>query len=109
MATSTLIPEFTFGDRLAKARAVAGITQDEMAEKLGQSHSTINKWEHGTQPRNLLKVVAKWAEVTGVDELWLLKGESAFTKPGSSTPWDLNDYGDRDPFADAVAEYGQPA
>jgi transcriptional regulator with XRE-family HTH domain len=37
--------EFTVGERLAKARKHAGLTQDEMAEKLEVSHSTVAKWE----------------------------------------------------------------
>lgn len=78
--------EFTMGERLAKARKHADLTQDEMADKLGVSHSTVAKWElDKSQPRNMLHLLKKWAELTGVSELWLL-GYGKSKSAGSSTP-----------------------
>ena len=37
----------TFGDNLAKARKKAGLSQEELAEKMGLTRQTISKWETG--------------------------------------------------------------
>ena len=51
-------------DRLRLARLKAGIEQEEMAEILGVSSSTISNWECGrTAPKAAF--VAAWARVTG--------------------------------------------
>lgn len=65
-------PVWTFGDRLAKARREAGLTQSAIAVRLGRPKSSISAWESGVPPRNLLRVAAQWAEVTGVPVGWLL-------------------------------------
>lgn len=66
-------PEWTFGDRLAKARRHAGMEQGEMAKALGVSRPTISTWERDeNQPRNLLDVAQRWADLTGVEIGWLL-------------------------------------
>ena len=36
-----------FGDNLAKARKKAGLSQEELAEKMGLTRQTISKWETG--------------------------------------------------------------
>ena len=42
----------TFGDRLAGAREQAGMTQEQLAERLGVKLSTIRKWEEDlSEPR----------------------------------------------------------
>ena len=52
------------GDRLRIARIRAGLEQDEMAEILGVSTSTVSNWEHGrTRPK--LAFIAAWAQITG--------------------------------------------
>jgi transcriptional regulator with XRE-family HTH domain len=67
------VPEWTLGERLAKARKEAGLTQEEMAEELDVSHSTVAKWEVGAgQPRNFMKRLQQWADLTGVPVGWLL-------------------------------------
>jgi transcriptional regulator with XRE-family HTH domain len=74
-------PEWTLGDRMRKARDHAGLSQDEMGQKLtpisGQpvKHTTIATWERDVhQPRNLMAVLELWAEVTNVDLHWLVFG-----------------------------------
>ena len=82
MTTILVELDFTLGERLAKARKHAGLTQDDMAEKLRVSHSTIAKWElDKSQPRNMLRLIEQWAELTGVSPDWLI----GFKKPGNST------------------------
>ena len=39
--------ELTFGQNLAKERKQAGISQEELAEKLHLTRQTISKWETG--------------------------------------------------------------
>lgn len=66
-------PEWTMGERLAKTRKHAGIDQDDMARLFGKSRPAISAWESDkSQPRNMLAVVEKWSEITGVDPAWLL-------------------------------------
>lgn len=85
MATGTRIPTWTFGERLAKAREDADLTQEEVAEKFGVGHATIAKWERNkAQPRDIFTVVARWSEITGVSEIWLMHGERSEMR-GSST------------------------
>ena len=60
---------------LAAARVAAGITQGEMAEKLGISRTQISKIEHGkARPRSLY--VYAYSQVTGfsVDDFLLPDG-----------------------------------
>lgn len=65
---------------MAKARADAGLTQEEMAEKFGQSHSTIAKWEKDkSQPRDMMSVLEKWSTITKVPVTWLLGLEGSKT------------------------------
>ncbi len=36
-----------FGDNLFKSRKKAGLSQEELAEKMGITRQTISKWETG--------------------------------------------------------------
>lgn len=63
-------------DRLRIARLKAGIEQEEMAEILGVSSSTISNWEHGrTVPKNAF--ISAWAQVTGFNMASLLDSADA--------------------------------
>lgn len=67
------IPEWTLGDRLAKARSVAGLTQKEWAEKLSVSPGAIAAWETDrNRPRDLAETAQQIEELTGIDPAWLL-------------------------------------
>lgn len=63
--------QFTVGDRMRKAREVAGLDLAVMAEACGVSPQMVSKWERGSQPRNQLEVLKKWAELTSAPEAWL--------------------------------------
>lgn len=68
-----MVPMWTLGDRLAKARRHAGLTQEQMAQRLNVTASALSAWESDrNQPRELLAVATRWAEVTGVDSAWIL-------------------------------------
>jgi transcriptional regulator with XRE-family HTH domain len=67
------VPEWTFGERLAKARKHVGLTQESMAARMNVSASAIAKWESDRgEPRAFQKTISEWAEVTGVDQAWLM-------------------------------------
>lgn len=72
-----LIPEWTFGDRLKKARAISGTDVEVIAKRAGRSARAVHSWEQAArQPRDVFGIVRVYAEVTGVPEHWLLTGES---------------------------------
>ncbi|SLN15477.1 helix-turn-helix domain-containing protein [Ruegeria meonggei] len=64
----------TFGDRLAGAREAAGMTQSQMARRLGVKKTTIVSWENDlSEPRaNRLSMMAG---MINVSIMWLLTGE----------------------------------
>lgn len=63
----------TFGDRLAGAREAAGMTQKQLATRLGVKLGTLRNWEDDlNEPRaNKLQMVAG---MLGVSLTWLLTG-----------------------------------
>lgn len=63
----------TFGDRIAGAREAAGMTQKDLANRLGIKLDTLKGWENDIkEPRaNKLQMVAG---VLGVSISWLLTG-----------------------------------
>ncbi|MBF9049668.1 helix-turn-helix domain-containing protein [Roseobacter sp. HKCCD9010] len=64
----------TFGDRLAGARDAAGLSQAELARRLGTKTKTIKGWENDqNEPRaNKLQMVAG---LLNVSIMWLLTGQ----------------------------------
>ncbi len=79
-----LVPMWTLGDRLAKARRHAGLNQEQMAQRLNVTASALSAWESDrNQPRELLAVATRWAEVTGVDSAWIL---GVGSRTGSLSP-----------------------
>ena len=63
----------TFGDRLAAAREAQGLSQADLARKLGLKLQTIRNWEDDrAEPRaNRLQMVAGFLNVSMV---WLMTG-----------------------------------
>lgn len=63
--------EWTLGDRLAKARIVAGLSREDMASALGVAPRTITNYEHdNTKP--IAAVLEVWSNRTGAPLDWLL-------------------------------------
>ncbi|MEL6958314.1 MAG: helix-turn-helix transcriptional regulator [Pseudomonadota bacterium] len=64
----------TFGDRLAAAREAAGLSQKDLAQRVGIKASTLRNWEDDlSEPRaNRLSMLAG---LLGVSLSWLLTGE----------------------------------
>lgn len=77
-AEDGLVPEWTTGDRLRKARSLTGMTLNEFAEATLISAKTIGNYEADRyRPKPL--ALRRWSEVTGVSETWLLYGGSSDT------------------------------
>ncbi len=87
----------TFGDRLAGAREAAGMTQSDLARRLGVKKSTIAAWENDlSEPRaNRLSMMAG---MVNVSIMWLLTGEGE----GMDEPFDADK--ERPELAGVVAE-----
>lgn len=64
----------TFGDRLAGAREAAGLTQEDLAQRLGVRLTTLQNWEEDlAEPRgNRLQMLAG---MLNVSLAWLLTAE----------------------------------
>lgn len=79
----------TFGDRLAGAREAAGLTQEQLAKRLGVRLTSIQSWEDDTsEPRaNRLQMMAG---MLNVSIRWLLTGEGEGVE-GPGQPGTLTD------------------
>ena len=64
----------TLGNRLKEARAEAGLTQAELADRVGVSRKTINTVENGVfVPSTLLALKLAAALSVGVEDLFFLE------------------------------------
>jgi transcriptional regulator with XRE-family HTH domain len=64
----------TFGDRLAAAREATGLTQKELAQRMGIKTGTLRNWEDDlSEPR--ANRLSMFAGILGVSLSWLLTGE----------------------------------
>lgn len=63
-----------FGRRLAEARGVAGLSQEELAAKIGKTNQAVAHYENG---RNIppTKTILDMEVALGVDLHWLLTGK----------------------------------
>ena len=78
-----VVPTWTTGDRLRKARVMGGWTVAEFARQVLCSEKTVNNYEADkVKPRALL--MEKWASVTGVDAMWLETGKTPTQPDGPS-------------------------
>lgn len=75
----------TFGDRLADARQAVGMSQEDLARRLGVKRSTLVKWENDlSEPRaNKLSMVSG---LLNVSLRWLLTGEGEGLPPPGDSP-----------------------
>jgi transcriptional regulator with XRE-family HTH domain len=63
-------PRFELCDRLRKARTYAGLTQEELGEKMGVGRRSITRYEDGTRHPKRAVVIA-WSVTTGVPLEWI--------------------------------------
>ncbi|WP_108482971.1 helix-turn-helix domain-containing protein [Oceaniglobus ichthyenteri] len=74
----------TFGDRLADARVAVGMSQEDLARRVGVKISTLRNWENDmAEPRaNKLSMLSG---LLNVSLRWLLTGEGEdFSPPGDA-------------------------
>ena len=63
------------GEKIRKIRVSTGMEQDQFAEKLGTTQSTVSRWENGSKPgADFLRKIADMANTTidrllGIDDL----------------------------------------
>lgn len=66
-------PEWTFADRLRKARRESKKSQAEMAEAIGVSKEAVAAWEAGlNKPRDIVAVARSVEDTTNISAAWLL-------------------------------------
>src|SRR6056297_286076 len=64
----------TFGDRMTGAREASGLSQPELAKRLGVKVKTIRAWENDqSEPR--ANKLGTLAGILGVSMMWLLAGQ----------------------------------
>lgn len=86
-----VIPTWTYGDRLRKARETAHLDAMAMAEKLAVKPASISQWERGrVKPRDMIDISRRWAEITGVSIEWLLGLDSELKSRCTSAEGILN-------------------
>ena len=64
----------TLGERIALARKKAGLSQEQLGERLGVSRQAVSKWE-SSQANPDVAYVAELCRICGVSCDWLLLGE----------------------------------
>ena len=71
---------FTFADRLGKALSVSGVSNQEMAEALGVSRTTITNYTSGRTVPSKLQL-KEWSLRTGAPLEWLKTGIDTTENP----------------------------
>ena len=84
-----VIPEWTMGDRLRKARSLTGQTTREFADTLGVSQATVTNAENDHRAVRRITLRA-WAMATGVPVEWLEHGVTPQGGPDGWAPWGSN-------------------
>lgn len=70
--TLTEVPEWTFGERLRKARRHVGLNQQAMADALGVKVQRYSNWEADANlPRQLFEVCTQVERISGFPADWL--------------------------------------
>lgn len=78
------VPTWTIGDRMAKAREFAKMTQDELADAIGSSRRSIARYEASEVPPKA--VMLAYSVVTGVP-VWWLQGLDPDSGSSSVSTW----------------------
>lgn len=73
--------EWTFGDRLRKARRVVGVDLATFGRTLGVSSQAVSQWEtrHST-PRSAHEIARRLEAAYGIPAKWLLGAEDGLEK-----------------------------
>ena len=76
MTVSTVIPVWTQGDRMRKARQLTGMSTLEFAREIGVSQKTVNNAESDSHVVRKI-VLNAWSLATGVPVEWIQTGQYA--------------------------------
>ena len=85
--SNEVIPQWTRGDRLRKARLLTGQNTRDFAETVGVSQKTINNAESDSHDVRRI-VMNAWALATGVPASWLETGVEPFSGPPTTPSGD---------------------
>jgi transcriptional regulator with XRE-family HTH domain len=66
------VPEWTFAERLRKARRDLKLTQAHMSAQLDVKPSTYEAWETGRNTPDVATLAPKLEEITGISRLWFI-------------------------------------
>ncbi len=80
-------------DKIIELRKKAGMSQEELAEKLGVSRQSVSKWEMAQSTPDLNRIL-KMSEIFGVTTDYLLKDKIDLTKPESTADIPIEDVHD---------------
>lgn len=75
--------DYAFGNKLFRLRKAAGLTQSELAAKVGVTNKAVSKWENGAS-KPTTTVVRKLAGVYGISVGELLTAREERDAPVSS-------------------------
>ena len=83
----------TFGDRVAASREQSGLTQKDLARRLGVRTSTVRNWEDDlSEPRaNRLSMMAG---LLNVSMMWLINGEGEGLEAPADQAQGINEMAD---------------
>lgn len=68
-----IVPEFTLGDRLRKARELSGLEMQQLADQIDIHRQTVARYESG-QATPKRHVMLSWSMATGVSVEWISTG-----------------------------------
>ena len=74
----------TFGERLRKARKMAGLSQKEVAKRVGMSQSNLSELENNQYPSSAF--TPRLAHLYGLNARWLADGLGPPTQEGDIAP-----------------------
>lgn len=112
VTTTTWVPSTpdTFGGRIRLARIHAGLSLEQMGERIGVAPATLSTWERGVSPRKpgTGELARLFEEAIGVDRNWLLWGDELPVmhshQAGSQLPWIPISAGHEPEFVDLAGE-----
>lgn len=77
-STDPVYPDWSFGDRIRKARIITGLTQGEFADEIGVKEGSLAAWETDRAlPRDIVAIAKRVEMITRIPAGWVLGIEVA--------------------------------